>query len=166
MKRRITMSLRIHPTRRRHILARLCLMALAAWLVLPGSARAVDGEAPPAGGGLPSPSPLPQVHATVEDEQGRALGLAVQPNDLSGTGASAKVSFGRVGGNFFGFATITWSFINVNTRVFMACNEGGFYNGAVFTLHNIIPVTGAVHGLLQVQANYNPTLVCDVLAIK
>jgi hypothetical protein len=160
------MSLRIHPTRRRHSLAQLCLVALAACLVLPGSARAVDGEAPPAGGGLPSPSPLPQVHATVEDEQGRALGLAVQPNDLSGTGASAKVAFGRVGGNFFGFATITWNFINVNTRVFMACNEGGFYNGAVFTLHNIIPVTGAVHGLLQVQANYNPTLVCDVLAIK
>jgi hypothetical protein len=157
---------RIRPTRRCHILALLYLVALAACLVLPDSARAGNGEAPLEGGGLPSPSPLPQVHATVEDEQVRVLGLAVQPSELSGTGASTKVAFGRVAGNFFGFASITWNFINVNTRVFMSCNEGGFFNGAVFTLHNIIPVTGAVHGLVQVQANYNPTLVCDVLAIN
>lgn len=160
------MQSRVHPTRRRHLLALLCLVGLAAGLVLPGSACAAGGEAPPEGGGLPSPSPLPQVSATVEDEQVRVLGLAVQPSELSGLGASTKVAFGRVAGNFFGFASLTWNFINVNTRVFMSCNEGGFYNGAVFTLHNIIPVNGAVHGLLQVQANYNPTVVCDVLAIN
>jgi hypothetical protein len=166
MKRRITMRPRVHPPSRRHLLALLCLVGLAAGLALPGSARAADGEPPPDGGSLPSAAALPQLSAAVEDAQVRVLGLAVQPTELSGAGASAKVAFDRVAGNFFGFVTITWNFITANSRVFLACNEGGFYNGALFTLHNIIPVTGAVHGLLHVQASYNPTLVCDVLAIN
>jgi hypothetical protein len=157
---------RIRTTSRRYRPAVLCLVGLAAWLVLLGSALAAAGEAAQAGGSLPSPSPLPTVSGTVEDEQVRALGLAVQPHELSGVGASAKVGFGRLPGNFFGFVSITWNFITVNSRVFLACNEGGFYNGALFTLHNIVPVNGAVHGLLQVQATYNPTVVCDVLAIN
>jgi hypothetical protein len=163
------MRQRFHPTSCRRTLTLLGFMGLAALLVWPGGIGAADDGAPPGEQDRPTSGPIPEVSITVKDQDVHWLGQSgegVVPHDLIGVGASVKVRFGAVPPTFFNFLFVSWNFISFGTRVFITCNEGGYFNGAVFTVHNVIPVNGGVSILLRVQATYAPVVVCDVLAIN
>lgn len=161
------MRQRLHPSRSCRILTLLGILSLAVLLMLPGGARVASGGASQGEQGPPASGPTPEVSITVKDEEVRFLGessAGIAPQNLVNTGATIKLAFGNVRPNFYGLLFVSWNFIGYGTQVFASCNEGGYWNGALFTVHNIIPVSGGVYILLEVQASYAAAVVCDVFA--